>query len=671
MTALNRRSELTLAPSPPPQSAAGFWQATVDALVANVAVLDRHGVIVAVNDGWAQFAIDNGARCATSRPGDGVGVGVGADYLGVCAAASVSEPLAAEVHRALEDILGGRRDGFRFEYPCHAAGQERWFAMRITPFVGGGEISGAVVVHHDITARRRAERSVAEHASLLDAADAAVIATDLDGVVTHWTAAAQRLYGWSAGEVIGRSLSQFGVVPGGLDGSAGGLRGAVEAGQREWRFAARHKDGSSFPVYARETVLEDPDGRPAGHVRVLIDLSDRVAIEQELRGTRDFLDTVTQTMADGLYVLDEAGRLVFINEAAERMFGWSREELIGQVMHDLTHSRREDGSPLRCEDSPITRARATGTAVRVDSDVFIRRDGTLLPVTYSAAPCELPTGGVGWVVVFNDITERKEREERLRRELEALDWVTRIRTALDEERFVLYAQPIIDLSSGETVQHELLIRMLADDGSVIAPDKFLPTAERFGLIREIDRYVIERGVRYAAAGHLVELNLSAASLGDADLSDFVHRRLLEHAVDPRRLVFEITETALLENEAAAIRFANEINALGCEVALDDFGTGYGSFHYLKRLPAQTLKIDREFVADLDGDPANRHVVDAIVRLARALGKRTIAEGVEDEATHAILRGLNVDCVQGYLFARPAPADDVFHMPSPGPRTLLP
>jgi PAS domain S-box-containing protein len=579
LTALTRCHEPLLAPSSALALAAGFSTASVDGPVANVAVLDGAGVIVAVNDGWAQFAIANGGGALLSRPGNGVGIG--SDYLLACAAASASEPLAAEVQRALVDILAGRRDSFQAEYPCHAPGQAPcWFGMRILPLAAGG----AVIVHEDVTARR--------------------------------------------------SLAALRVAPGGP------LAGA----------------GTFAPGLG--------DGGPEGSARLLADVAERFSIEQELRGTRDFLDTVAQAMPDGLYVLDDQGRLVFINAAAERMFGWTRAELVGQVMHEVVHSQREDGSPLALEDCPITLARANARAVSVDSDVFIRRDGTHLPVSYSASPCELPGGGVGWVVVFNDITERREREAHLRREREARDWVTAIRTALDERLFVLDAQPIVDLASGATVAHELLIRMLAADGTVIAPAAFLPTAERFGLIREIDRYVIERALRYAAAGHQLEVNVSAASLSDPNLTDFVRRGLLEHAVDPRRLGFEITETALLENETAAVRFATDISALGCGVALDDFGTGYGSFHYLKRLPAQILKIDREFVADLDGDPANRHVVDAIVRLAQALGKRTVAEGVEDARTLAILRELNVDCGQGYLFARPARADEILPLRSP-------
>ena len=282
--------------------------------------------------------------------------------------------------------------------------------MRVAPFDGAGT-SGALVVHQDITARRQAERAVSEHASLLDAANAALIATNLDGLVTHWTAAAERLYGWSAAEVIGRSISELTVGPKDQELGAAILQTVLEHGQWEGRFDVRRRDGTQFPAYVRDTLLRDADGQPRGFVGVSIDISERVATEQELRGTRDFLATVTRTMPDGLYVLDQEGRLAFINEAAEQMLGWTRDDLIGEVMHDVTHSLREDGSPLRIEDCPITRARETGTAVRVDSDVFIRRDGTMLPVSYSATPCELPPAASGgW---WCSPTSRSARSKRI------------------------------------------------------------------------------------------------------------------------------------------------------------------------------------------------------------------------------------------------------------------
>ena len=348
LTARMNLSEPSFALAGPPQESAGFWQATVDSLAANIAVLNDEGVIVAVNQAWADFATDNGAECATGCGSRGLGIG--ADYLAVCEAASATEPLAGEVHHAIADVLAGRSDGYRTEYPCHAPDQERWFSMRVAPFDGAGTF-GALVVHQDITARWQAEHAVSEHASLLDAANAALIATDLEGLVTHWTAGAERLYGWSAAEVIGRSISELTVGPEDQELGAAILQTVLENGQWEGRFEVRRRDGTQFPAYVRDTLLCEPDGQPRGFVGVSIDISERVAMEQELRGTRDFLATVTRTMPDGLYVLDQEGRLAFINEAAEQMLGWTREDLIGEVMHDVTHSLREDGSPLSIEDS--------------------------------------------------------------------------------------------------------------------------------------------------------------------------------------------------------------------------------------------------------------------------------------------------------------------------------
>jgi len=166
---------------------------------------------------------------------------------------------------------------------------------------------------------------------------------------------------------------------------------------------------------------------------------------------------------------------------------------------------------------------------------------------------------------------------------------------------------------------------------------------------------------HAAAGFHVAVNLSADSISDPSLFRFVEERLRANAVDPRMVIFEITETALIHNEAIAQAFIEKVRGLNCAVALDDFGTGYGSFRYLKHLPVNLLKIDQEFVRDLDGaaSKVNRHVIRAIVTLARGMGQKTIAEGVETQSALAQLRELDVDYAQGYLFARPVPADYIF------------
>ncbi len=252
--------------------------------------------------------------------------------------------------------------------------------------------------------------------------------------------------------------------------------------------------------------------------------------------------------------------------------------------------------------------------------------------------------------IFEDGAPRPHR-----RGLEAE--VVMIREALDEQRLVLYAQPIIELASGATVQEELLLRMRDRQGQIVPPRDFLPTAERCGLIAEIDRWVVSQAARYAAGGRALTVNLSAASLGDLGMLSLIERELREQGTDPRNLVFEITETAVMKNIEQARRFAERMVELGCQFALDDFGTGFASFTYLKQLPARYLKIDIDFVRDVTHSGRDAAVVKAIVALASEFGQRTIAEGVEDEPTAEVLRNLGVDLAQGYLFGRPRPVTD--------------
>jgi diguanylate cyclase (GGDEF)-like protein len=254
-----------------------------------------------------------------------------------------------------------------------------------------------------------------------------------------------------------------------------------------------------------------------------------------------------------------------------------------------------------------------------------------------------------------------------------LEWAERIRAALDEDRLVLHAQPVVETATGITTQHELLVRMVDVHGDLIPPGSFLPVAERFGLIREIDRWVVTRAIRmlgeHRAAGRrpIVELNLSAHSLGDAQLALHIGRELRAAGVAATQLIFEVTETTAIGNIAAARTFAERLGELGCRFALDDFGAGFGSFYYLKHLPFDFIKIDGEFVRNCTSDPTDRLVIRAVVELARGMGKRTIAEFVGTEETYTILRDLGVDYAQGFHLGPPAPLEHWLGMPSSRPR----
>ncbi len=225
-----------------------------------------------------------------------------------------------------------------------------------------------------------------------------------------------------------------------------------------------------------------------------------------------------------------------------------------------------------------------------------------------------------------------------------------IRQALTDRRFVLHAQPILDLRSGEVAAHELLIRMVSEAGQIIEPAEFLPVAERLSLVTEIDRWVIEEAIAMARQMP-VTVNLSARSIGDTRILDTV-RDAIAAGIDPRHLAFEITETAVMTDFDRALAFVSALAELGCELALDDFGTGFGSFTYLKHLPARYLKIDMEFVRGVTTDATDLEIVRSIVGIAHSLGKETIAEGVESADVLKVLDELGVDCAQGFYIGAP-------------------
>ena len=541
----------------------------------------------------------------------------------------------------------------------------RWAESRMEPLVRDGTRVGVRGTQQDITERRKAERKILLQAHLLDAVDAAVVSTGLDGTIAHWSAGAERMYGWTRAEALGRPI---GEVAHPLDpGAAERILAAVrETGQWEGRYETAHKDGTRLPVYLRSSCFAMPGGEATGIVGVAVDLTRQAETERQLRAARDYLRTVTDSMGECLATVDLEGRLIYINRAGEELLGWRQDELTGRVMHDVIHFRRADGTSLSVEDCSLRRARQSGSSVHIPEDTFIRKDGRAVPVEIRTAPFETDDGLRGSVVLFSDITERLAKEAELRAEMETLAWAGRIRDALADDRFVLYAQPIVDLTTGRTVQHELLIRMLDCDGRLIFPGEFLPLAEQSGLIVHIDRWVIREAVALAARGQAVELNLSARSLADPRILEAFRAELERTGADPSLIVVELTETALMDDEAAAELFIERLGALGCKLALDDFGTGYGGFSYLKRLPVDFLKIDMEFVRDLEVNVASRHVVTAVVSLARGFGQLTVAEGVENAATAELLRELGVDHGQGYHFARPAPVCEVL-MPRPAER----
>ncbi len=241
----------------------------------------------------------------------------------------------------------------------------------------------------------------------------------------------------------------------------------------------------------------------------------------------------------------------------------------------------------------------------------------------------------------------------------------RVRRALEDNRLTLHCQPILDLTTNQICQYELLLR-LPDDrtGKVLPPSAFLYAAERFGLIQAIDGWVVRQAIdliaQHMRAGLdlVLNVNLSGKSIGDRKLVELIETTLAEAEIDPARLILELTETAAIANFEEARDFASRLRGRGCRFALDDFGAGFGSFSYLKNFPFDYLKIDGEFIRGLTTSPVDQLVVEAIVGIARGMGKQTVGEFVADEETASLLRGLGVDHAQGYHIGMPRPVSEV-------------
>lgn len=240
----------------------------------------------------------------------------------------------------------------------------------------------------------------------------------------------------------------------------------------------------------------------------------------------------------------------------------------------------------------------------------------------------------------------------------AVNWVPRIRDAIENNRLCMYYQPVVDVGTGRICGHEALIRMLDEDGQIITPEKFIPIAERMGLIRDIDFWVINHVIDVLSqlpadyAQQKININLSMFAFQDPALLPLVCNKLAETGVAAGRITFEITETAAVSNYAHTRRMIKQLRKLGCCFALDDFGTGFSSFNYIKQFPVDYLKIDGCFIRNLIHDKVDQRLVKSMIDVAKTLNKKIVAEFVENEEILDLLKKYGIDMAQGYHIGAP-------------------
>jgi diguanylate cyclase (GGDEF)-like protein len=260
----------------------------------------------------------------------------------------------------------------------------------------------------------------------------------------------------------------------------------------------------------------------------------------------------------------------------------------------------------------------------------------------------------------NQAREYDENDFRIQQKNDDIQWVPLIRSALLEDRFFLEYQPVIDLKSSKISHYEVLIRLMSSFGEVINPDEFIPVAERVGMIHSIDLWVVENAIQFLAGLPLqmdqisLAINLSSQAIQDELLLPAIKQLLELNKVNPGRITFEITETAVIENFDKARQMILNIRALGCRFALDDFGTGFCSFNYLKSFPIDYIKIDGQFLKNIANDETDRILVKAMCDIAKKLELKTIAEYIETLEVLNMAKKLGVDFGQGHLFGLPTP-----------------
>jgi diguanylate cyclase (GGDEF)-like protein/PAS domain S-box-containing protein len=537
--------------------------------------------------------------------------------------------------------------------------------------------------------------------ALLEGLPDAILLLERGGVIAYANGAAEELYGQSAAELSGRMFPALLAEP--FAGEYTERLGRVGAGETvsllgQRREVVGHKpDGSS--VTTELTLSEVRVGHAHGVAAVARDISERKLVEARMRGMAD-QDPLTELISRIGFerVLTEhvvhsarygnAGSVIaigidnfkYVNESLGAVAG---DELLVNLSELIYRRLRKTDILARVGGDAfgvLVHGTDMANALEVADDLLaiVRRHAFVLRgegmrITLSAGVTSVEERNViGAELLAEAETAMHEAKESGRDRVIGHDhagrtgvdekraWSERVRQATERGLFVLTSQAIVDLESGETTQHEVLVRMRDDGGGLVLPAAFLATAERFGLIGGVDRWVTQQAVRLIEAhnreGHdlILEVNLSGNTMTDTRFPDEIKRQLTSAGIDPASLIFEVTETAAVADIEHAREFAQSLARVGCRFALDDFGSGYASFYYLKHLPISYLKIDGEFVRDLPDSPADQLIVKALVDVCEGLGIKTVAEFVTDQRTMDMVRELGVDFAQGYHLGKPEP-----------------
>jgi diguanylate cyclase (GGDEF)-like protein/PAS domain S-box-containing protein len=582
-------------------------------------------------------------------------------------------------------------------------GRRGWFETYKTPVLDdAGKLLGTAGFARDITERKEVEERLREAVKVLEVTTEAIMVTDPKGIIKMVNPAFTEITGYSRVEVIGqtpRLLKSGRHDQGYYERLWGELR---QSGHWEGEVWNRRKNGKVYPEWQSISAVHDKDGQVAEYVSVFSDITRRKLTEEEIRYRANF-DPLT-----GL-----PNRSLLMERLTQAIKQSQREkERMAILFLDLDHFKEINDTLGHAQGDLLLKqaadrlrqcVRDTDTVARQGGDEFVillhgleqASDAELVAsktITSIGEPFDLeghaahigvsigitlfPDDGDDVTTLFRNADLAMYRAKgagrntfqfyeaamtataMARRHLEA-----DLRLALARGEFVLHYQPVLDLASGQVCGAEALIRWNHPERGLVPPGAFIPLAEETGLIRDMGAWVLDEACRQLAQWRAsglktlyVAVNLSSRQITDALSPHGLNELLSRHGLGPNALVLEITEGVLLADTEKTRQWLKSVHDLGYRISLDDFGTGYSSLAYLKRFPVDMVKIDQAFVRDMEHDPADRALVEAILAMARSLGLGVVAEGVENGHQLELLRGLECRYVQGYHLSRPLPAE---------------
>lgn len=565
-----------------------------------------------------------------------------------------------------------------------------------------GDISFALKKMHEADERARAEAQIRLHARVFEESRDGMLIADAQNRIIMVNRAFTESTGYALEDVqgqnprllnSGRQDRDFYLKMWSSLNSAGSWQGEV------WN---RHKDGECSPEWLTLRAVLDQTGKPANYFAVYADQSERRALE-ELQWLKRF-DPLTG-LPNRLLLDDRVGEAIV--HARQHDHGvallCANLDRFRYVNESLGHGTG-DKVLREMAERFVTALAGAGTVSRLSGDVFVillpeiqgeveaiamadkllgvaaevlEVDGAEINLTASFGIALYPEDGDSFESLLKHsdsalIRAREEGSNSYRfytndlnsRAQRILGLSSDLHQALDNDWFVLHYQPQVCAKSGHVVGVEALIRLNHPVRGLVPPGEFISVAEETGLIVPIGAWVMREACRQlrswqgiGRAGLIMAVNLSPKQLRDAELRSTILAAITEAGLEPHRLELEFTESAVMHNLDSTLSLMHDLNALGVRLSIDDFGTGYSSLNYLKQFPIDRIKIDQSFVRNIVNDANDATIVRAIIGLSRAMGLSTIAEGVETLEQARILRALQCDDLQGYYFARPAPAQE--------------